>query len=247
MRLFLSSALTLALAGALAAQSPVPPLAESRLTVHTLLREDLFAGFLTDDMERLTRAERNIDALLESRPGQRANLLAWRGSADLYRAVRAHEAGNHAEFQEQLARFRSRFAEASRLGSGNDGVPAIVGGSLVLFADRLPENERGAAWSQAYDAYAKLWTMQGASVAQLPVHLKGELLAGLAQSAQRTGRRDEVGRHLDTLVELLAGTPYETEARRWQADPSAAAGTSLTCKTCHNPGRLSARLKAIER
>jgi hypothetical protein len=52
--------------------------------------------------------------------------------------------------------------------------------------------------------------------------------------------------HLDRLLTSLAGTPYEPEAQRWKADPAAAAGSKITCKTCHNPGRLSARLRSLE-
>lgn len=247
MRALPCSMLIVVVAAALAAQAPEPPLAESRLTVHTLLREDVFAGFLENDMGRFARAEQNIDALLASRPEQRANLLAWRGSASLYRAVLAHEGGRREDFEAHFARARDSFAAAAAGTSGNDGVPAVIGGSLVLFADRLPAESRAAAWAQAYDAFAQLWQMQQSMVAQLPVHLKGELLAGLAQSAQRTGRREEADRHVARLLELLAGTPYEAEARRWQADPGSAAGTTLTCKSCHNPGRLSARLRAIGR
>ena len=35
-----------------AMQSPEPPLSEMRLTVHTLLREDIFAGFMSGNMDR---------------------------------------------------------------------------------------------------------------------------------------------------------------------------------------------------
>src|SRR5262245_29375610 len=78
----------------IAAQSPEPPLLDTRLTVHTLLREDVFAGFLSNDMTRFERAERNAAALLEQRPDQLGNLRAWQGGMRLYRAVRAHEAGS---------------------------------------------------------------------------------------------------------------------------------------------------------
>ncbi|PYT08067.1 MAG: hypothetical protein DMF60_05740, partial [Acidobacteria bacterium] len=67
-----------------AAQTPQAPLSDNRFTVHTLLREDIFAGFLSDDMERFSRGEKNIQLLLEQRPAQRPNLLAWKGGASLY-------------------------------------------------------------------------------------------------------------------------------------------------------------------
>ena len=70
-----------------AAQSPQAPLSDSRLTVHTLVREDIFAGFIGDDMKRFERGEKNIELLLEQRPNQKGNLLAWKGGALLYRAV----------------------------------------------------------------------------------------------------------------------------------------------------------------
>jgi hypothetical protein len=91
--------LVVALGAVAAAQAPEPPLSDTRLTVHTLLREDIFAGFLENDLNRLARGEQNIKVLLTDRPAQRANLLAWQGGAALYRAVRAHEAGDRKEFE----------------------------------------------------------------------------------------------------------------------------------------------------
>jgi hypothetical protein len=229
-----------------AAQSPEPPLSESRLTVHTLLREDVFAGFMANDATRLARAERNIEQLLRERPDQRGNLLAWRGLAHLQRAVRAHESGQSDQFEQHFQAARSAFADAAQASTGNDGVAPITGGSYSVFADRLPEAHRAAAWSQAYAAYAELWKQQGAIIEKLPVHHRGELLAGLAQSAQRTGRLDESGQHLERMLTHLAGTPYEAMARKWKADPASAAGTNLTCKNCHNPGRLTAQIAALK-
>ena len=92
------------------AQSPEPPLSDARLTVHTLVREDVFAGFMQNDMVRFARAERNIEQLLKDRPDQRGNLLAWRGSARMHRAVLAHEAGNSGEFLKYLEEARAAFA-----------------------------------------------------------------------------------------------------------------------------------------
>jgi hypothetical protein len=137
------------------------------------------------------------------------------------------------------------FAEAGKLSSGNDGVAAITGGSHVGFADRLPEEYRAAAWSRALASYQKLWNQQGAAVDKLPLHFRGELLAGLAQSAERTGHADEAALCLDKMLVILQGTPYESMAKRWKANPAAAANTSLACKSCHEPGRLSVRLEAL--
>ena len=95
---------------------------ETRLTVHTLLREDLFAGFMANDMVRFARGERNVEQLLKDRPDQRGNVLAWKGLAAMHRAVLAHDAGNTDEFLKQLQASRAAFAEAAKQTSGNEGV-----------------------------------------------------------------------------------------------------------------------------
>src|SRR4051812_46484597 len=58
-----------------------PPPSDPRLSVSTLVREDIFAGFLGDDLERFSRGERTIRLLLELRPEERPTLLAWQGGA----------------------------------------------------------------------------------------------------------------------------------------------------------------------
>lgn len=246
MRAVKSLVLVFGMIAVAAAQSPEPPLSESRLSVHTLLREDVFAGFMADDLVRFARAERNIEQLLQDRPGERGNLLAWRGGTILYRAVVAHESGKADEFDRLLKGALDAFAEAAAATTGNSGVAAITGGSLSIFADRLPDQHRAAAWAQAYTAYGLLWKQQGAFVDKLPVHHRGELLAGLAQSAQRTGHVEETAQHLERMLTHLQATPYEAMAREWKADPAAAAKTSLTCKSCHNAGRLAPTLATLK-
>jgi hypothetical protein len=229
------------------AQSPEPPLSDARLTVHTLVREDVFAGFMANDMVRFARAERNIEQLLKDRPDQRGNLLAWRGSAAMHRAVLAHEAGNTAEFLKLLEGARAAFAEAARHTSGNEGAAAITGGTYAVFADRLPEPHRATAWAEAYSNYSLLWEQQGSMIDKLPVHHRGEVLGGLVQSAQRTGRTDEMMQHLDRMLTVMKGTPYEATAQQWKDNPASAATTKVTCKACHNPGRLSSTLASLQK
>jgi tetratricopeptide (TPR) repeat protein len=230
-----------------AAQGPEPPLADTRLTVHTLVREDVFAGFLQNDLGRLARAEKNIELLLASRPAERANLLAWQGSTALTRAVLATEARQTEEFQRQYRRAIELFAEAARLGPDSAGVFAITGGSQTMLADRLPAPERAAGWEQAYSAYQQLWKMQGADIEKLPLHHKGEVLTGLAQAAQRTGRTSEVPAHLERILTVLHDTAYARRAQQWKDDASSRAQTKLTCQTCHAPGTLAARLAEVSK
>jgi hypothetical protein len=228
-----------------AQQSPGDVLEDTRLSVHTLVREDVFAGFKSDNLVRVERAEKHIAILLAQRPEERANLLAWKAGIAVNRAVMAHEAGQSDAFARLYADAQAGFAEAAKATSGNNGVAAITGGTMTVFADRLPEPHRAAAWKLAYDNYSRLWQEQGAEIEKLPVHHKGEVLSGLTQSAQRVGRSDEAARYLDKMLTVLAGTPYESLAQQWKADPAIAATTNLTCRSCHIPGRLENRITAL--
>ena len=228
------------------AQATDPPLEDTRLTIHTLVREDVFAGWRSNNMERLERAERNIETLLEQRPDEKAELLAWKGGAHLYRAVLAHEAGDAEKFKDYYDKATELFSEARNLDRENIGVCAVCGGSLLMFGDRLPEDVQADAWSASREDYLIMWKQQGQAVAHMPLHISGELLAGLAQSAHRTGRQQEADKYLDKIIELLPDSGYAKEAEKWKADPAVAASTNLACKSCHKPGRLVARLKELE-
>jgi tetratricopeptide (TPR) repeat protein len=228
------------------ADSPAPPVSDPRVPVSTLVREDLFAGWQADDLERHERGMKNIELLLEQRPHAKADLLAWKGGGKYFGAILAHEAKKSEAFEALYQEALALFAEARKLDPKSGGVPAIVGGSNVLFADRLPEKHRAKAWSEAYDHFLILWGQQSEFVDRMPVHIRGELLAGLAQSAQRTGRQEELGQYLDKIMELLPGTAYEREAQRWKDNPERAATGNISCKSCHSDGRLAARMAKLE-
>ena len=219
---------------------------DKRLSIHTLVREDIFAGILTNDLERLARGEQSVNRLLTERPNANAPLLSWKGAIALYRSVAAYEGKRDAEFDLQYKQAMDLFSEAKRVAAPGDiGVAAVSGGMLLLFADRLPERYRAASYAAAYEAYNAMWKLQGGAIDKMPVHMRGELLAGLAQSAQRTGRAEESSRYLEQIIASLPDTPYASRAKAWNARPEIAGRSSLTCQTCHEDGRLAARTAAL--
>jgi hypothetical protein len=236
-----------AISVAVPAQAPEPPIADTRLTVHTLLREDVFAGFLQNDVARMARAEKNADLLLAGRPADRPAILAWQGSLALTRAAMAHETNQPDQFRQHYRRAQDLFTEAMKLGPDVVGVFAITGGSQVSIADRLPPAERKAAWELGYTAYQQLWKMQEQIIEKLPLHHKGEVLSGLAQTADRTGRGDEAATQVERILTLLPDTAYASRARQWKDNPSARATSKLVCQTCHGPGTLVARLAEVSK
>ena len=246
-RTLLIVAACVAISAAVPAQTPEPPITDTRLTVHTLLREDVFAGFLQGDVARMTRAEKNAELLLASRPMDRPSILAWQGGLALTRAVIANEARQPDQFLQHYRRAQELFTEAMKLGPNEVAVFAITGGTQVSVADRLPPAERKAAWELGYTAYQHLWRMQEQMIDKLPLHHKGEVLSGLAQTADRTGRGQEAAAGVERIVTLLPDTPYATRAGQWKDDPSGRATSKLACQTCHAPGMLVSRIAEVSK
>jgi hypothetical protein len=220
---------------------------DPRLTVHTIVREDIFAGYMVKDMVRLAKGETMLEQLDKERPDQRQHVRAWQGGAVTFRAVLAYEMGDRAEGDRLYSIAQSRLDEALKLGPNDGGVWAVIATVNGLFADRLPVEKRGAAWNTAYDSYRKLGAQQMATVDKLPSHFKGELLAGLVMSAQRTGHQEEFTISLDKMIELTENTPYSRTAQTWKENPETVAHSTLLCKSCHESGRLEARKTTLHK
>src|SRR5687767_1307841 len=157
-----------------------PTVHDPRLSVHTIVREDLFSGILANDEARLTNGERALAQLLIDRPNAKASLLAWQGWATLTRAVFAHERNDSKGCAVQFEKAKQIFAEAAAAPpSPYGGVEIITAGSYAMVADRLPEQYRAEAWSQAYDGYRKVFAKKDDRLYAGPLHFKGEILAGL--------------------------------------------------------------------
>ncbi|CAN5255927.1 hypothetical protein BH11PSE2_BH11PSE2_18900 [soil metagenome] len=247
MRTLAGVALAALLAGTVAAQPAVNrPLEEKRLSASTLVREDIFAGFMQNDMKALARGEASVETLLTQRPEEKAGLLSWRAGATIYRAVLAKEAGRNREYKTLYGKAIADLDAAAALKSPDGAVPAVSGGVMVLFGDRL-KADQAAAWQRAYVNYQQIYAGQGQILDKLPVHHRGEVLGGLVTSAQRTGHTAEMNAGLDRMLVLLKDTPYEATAKQWKADPASAGKTNLACKNCHDAGRLEPSLKALSK
>ena len=236
-----------AISAAVPAQSPEPPISDTRLSVHTLLREDVFAGFLQGDLTRMARAEKNADLLLTNRPAERPSLLAWQGGLAMTRAIMANDAHQPDQFLQHYRRAQALFAEAMKLGPEEVAVFAITGGTQVTIADRLPPDARKASWELGCTAYQQLWKLQSQIIEKLPLHHKGEVLSGVAQTAERTGRHEEAAAGVERILTLLPDTAYASRARQWKDDPSGRAMSKLACQTCHAPGMLVSRIAEVSK
>jgi len=220
------------------------------IPVSTWVREDLFAGYLDGDMARHGIGVKKLDDVLAKNP-KNAVALAWKGGNALLFAVRAFEAGNmpgfDAEYTNALDVFASAAEAAKEIKPAREGVLAITGGSFAVFGDRLPPQHQREAWLKVRENYSELRESQKAQFDGLPVHFRGEVMAGLAQAAQRLGEADKSTALTQELVAAFPGTPYAVFGKRWLDKPETRAKSKIACATCHDAGRLQARLDAAPR
>lgn len=212
--------------------------------ISTWVREDLFAGFMAGDLDRFEAGVKKVEAILQEKPDAQ-EARSWLASSQMYRAVRAHEAGDPQEFERWYRTSLETFAKAAERKDG--AVFAITGGTFAVFADRLPAERREDAYRRIHENYSGLKAAQALVFDKLPPHFRGEVLGGLAQASARLGRPDEAKSWLQQMVETLKGTPYASRAAKWQENFALSKTTSLTCQTCHDAGRLEpalARMKA---
>lgn len=222
--------------------SPVPPLEDKRIPISTLVREDLFAGFLDRDAARMARGKASIESLLVSRPDDKAGLLAWKGGIQLYDASVALEQGKKAEYRKLYKQAIATLDEADKAQAkpGDGTREAVAGAATLFFADRLEPADRKAVWERSYAAYQKVYAGQKAFADKLPPHLKGELMSGVTMTAQRTGRLAESDAALEQMLVLVKGTPYEAQAQAWKAaDNKGRDNMMMSCKNCHDSARLA--------
>jgi hypothetical protein len=209
------------------------------LTVSTWVREDIFKGLMVNDSAGLDVGMDKLEAILAKNP-RSGDALAWRAGGLVYRAVRAFEGGDRAQFDALYARAKADFAKAREVGTPQEmgAVLAVHGGVFAVLADRVPVELRNDAWTRVRDNYGDLRTFQKAFFDKMPVHFRGEVLSGLAQAEQRlTGTS---GSALAELLKTMPDTVYATRAAKWQEKPEIAARTSITCLGCHEAGRLDA-------
>lgn len=204
------------------------------------VREDLFAGFMGDSKPEFERGVQKVDAYLKAHPGD-SGAMAWKGSSDLYLAVRARESGKDEDYEKLFAKAMAEFEQAYQAAPAGERVPAlaVMGGTAVVLGDRLAPENKTALFTMARDRFIELERAQSADFAKMPLHHQGEVLGGLAQMEQRLGNLQGAATYAQRIVATLADSPYAKAAQTFIADPTARSAPQLACMTCHDEGRLA--------
>ena len=212
------------------------------ITVSQWVREDYFAAYLGGDMATFEKGMAKTRELLAADTNN-DGARGWLASGQIYLALRSYKEGKAAlgasQFEEAM-----RTAQQSLIRS-NPTALRVLAATYILFADRLPEAQRASLLKDGRDLFARIRQQEDQRLDQMPLHFKGEVLAGQAQAAMRLGLQEEATKYLNEIVAKLPNTHYSQTAEKWLADPASASKSQLVCQSCHEPNRLENRLKAI--
>jgi len=241
MRMLAVLVLLLVVAGVVAQERP------RGVSVYTWTREDLFAGLLTNDWERLSAGMKKLDEILRATPGQ-VDAVVMKGFGEVVLAVKSHESGDRAAFDHQYQQGVRRLEEAYAAAPKSIGVLAVYGATMALLAPRFPAELQKGAWEKGKLLYEALYREQETVIDKYPPHMKGEVLGALADMEHRLGNTPQARAYLTRIVEGMAGTSYQTRAKQWLENPEKiTAKNRMMCLTCHEPGRLQNRLAELQK
>jgi hypothetical protein len=194
---------------------------------------------MANDLERFRLGEKKLASILAASPNE-AEALSWRAASDLWLAIQANSRNDTAEGKRLYSTALEGWEKAERLGAKSPAigaVHAIGGASWTYFAPKLPLQLQQDAYQRGRRHFLALRQLQSEFWDKLPVHHRGEVLAGLAESSARLGLNDDAA--LKEIIATLPDSPYAARARKWQENPALASKSTLTCMTCHEPGRLA--------
>src|SRR5689334_8065599 len=119
-----------------------------KLPLNTWVREDIFAGYLAEDVAALDRGEKKVDLFLQSHPDDNtAN--AWKYGILLFRmrqVVKKEDLAAYKALQPIAADVKTKALK--NLPADLVGPNIIVGGSQILMAVFLPEQDREALYRE---------------------------------------------------------------------------------------------------
>lgn len=231
-----------ALTGLLLLGSLYAELPPQGITVSQWVREDYFTSYLGGDLSGLERGAAKAREILAA-DAKNDSARAWLASGKLFLAGRARQAG---QIDESNRLFNEARTEAqTALMSKNPSAIRILGASYVLMADRFTGEQQEALYREGRNLFKIIRQQEGAGLDQMPLHFKGEVLAGQAQAALRLGLQDEATGLLNEIVKKLPNTHYSQTAEKWLKEPASAAKSQLVCQSCHDENRLANRLRAL--
>jgi hypothetical protein len=216
-----------------------------KLTIHTWVREDMFAGLIGRDAAAFDLGLRKLERFLGEHPGE-ANGLAWKFETYSYYLRADREAGNQDAYTRHWTEAQEFKGQALANRVAADVGPLILVAFSQIFNAQYAATaaDRESLFREGRELLRKIQEAQSPQWDKLPVHMRGELWSLIGFASDQIGDREERLRVATEMIDRLKGSVYEARGRRWlnakQLDASDA-----VCLSCHENGRLKVKLASL--
>jgi len=200
-----------------------------------LVREDMFQGF-NGDSALLQKALRLCADTLRANPNH-AEALVWHGTAIWFLSGQAFQ---KRDYEHGMALYDSAMTEMDRaveLDPDDIAVRIPRGAAILAAAPYTPEPNRTILLKKGLVDYERTFTLQKRYFSTLPLHSRGELLGGIADTYRRLGEDQKARKYFTLITKDLKGSEYAKRASDWLKQKDMAESNTLkpaTCIGCHS-------------
>jgi len=195
------------------------------------IRADFMAGF-QGDRAAFERAYAAAAKILEAQP-KNAEAMVWLGAATLKLSSRAFlEDQDMQKGTELWAKGNSMMDQAVELNPDNIPVRVTRASTLLVATRSTPPEWQPELLKKVVADFTHVIELHRDQFDKLPVHSRGELLAGLADGYGRLGDQEKSRAELERILKELPGSEYAKRAAAWMADPAYPV-EQRTCVGCH--------------
>ena len=195
------------------------------------VRNDFFAGF-AGDRAALERGMRVSGEMIAQDPNGSAEALAWHGGGLMFQAGQKFQQGDVAAGGELWGKASAEMEKAGALAPDSPAV--LVPRAAVWFAASrtAPPQMSKPILEKAVADYEHVHDLQKDFFETLSVHMRGELLFGLADGYARLGNDEKARMYFTKLSAIGPETGHKEQAAKFLAGEKYAI-TGTGCHGCH--------------
>ena len=195
------------------------------------VRNDFFAGF-AGDKAALDRAMKTADEAIADSPDNSAEALAWHGAGLLFLSGPKFAQGDFANGMQMWTKANEEMTKAGEQEPRNPAV-LIPRAAAWFAASRATPPEMGTpVLAKAIADYQTVYELQKAYFDKLDIHMRSELLFGLADGNARMGDNAKAREWFEKLAALGAKSGHLEQAELFlKGDKYAVKG--IGCVGCH--------------
>ena len=205
------------------------------------VRNDFFAGF-AGNQAAFERAMKAAGEAIAESPGEAAEALAWHGGGLLFLSGPKFAQGDFANGMQMWTKANEEMTRAGELEPRNPGV-LIPRAAAWFAASRNAPPEMGAPiLAQAVADYETVYDLQKAYFDKLDIHMRSELLFGLADGTARKGEKVKAREWFEKLAALGPKSGHLEQAELFLKGESYTVN-GIGCAGCHTGTPRSATAK----